>query len=734
MHLVTLADHDTIGGALELCARHPGDTFVSVEVSARFPEDGAIVHVIAVDIDEAIHTELQRLRRNIFELAAWIEQQQIAHFWCHPLSSVNGRLRRSHLERCFLMFRGLEVRNGTRDAIHERKLLAITRALSPAILESWASEHPETPFINRTARWAHVGASDDHGSLAIGRAYTRFDGPPTIDALCAALRTQTTEPGGEAGTGTTLAHNCYGVLAGYLHASGRQLASSLDGAAGELHDTLVKRRASIATGAPDVLWDGGHTTIVQEMMQARIEPGLVDGWRRTLSAVFAPVSVGDVGGAADAIPAVIKAIALELPYLLAYRYHARDRRAAESFGAELGEPVPTRSPRVALFTDTIDHVNGLGLGLRRLLAEAGRAGYELRVVSAGAGERLAVDGDGIVRVPSVYDHRLAEYPELTWSIPHLPPIVRYLTEQSIDLVQCSTPGPIGLAGLIAGRLVGAKVIGQYHTDVPEYALHLTGDPAAAAIVRTLVGWFYRAVDHVLVPSQRVTEIVESLGVAREAITRVRRGVDLAAFSPAHRSTDAFASLGIGDAPVILYVGRISREKEIGTLIAAFQALADELPAARLVLVGDGPQRAELAASAPPGCVFTGTVRGRALAALYASATVFAFPSQTDTFGNVLLEAQASGLPVIVGANTAPRELMVDGITGLAVDLADRRALPAALRTILVDPALRAGMSEHAALHAARYDIRDVVHDVFACYASLVGRRVPRAARIRGLVA
>src|SRR5215468_1138066 len=106
MDLVTLADHDTIDGALELCARHPGDTFVSVEISARFPEDGCIVHVIAIDVDEAMHAEAQRLRRNVYELATWLEQQQIAHFWCHPLAQVNGRLSRAHIERCFLMFRG----------------------------------------------------------------------------------------------------------------------------------------------------------------------------------------------------------------------------------------------------------------------------------------------------------------------------------------------------------------------------------------------------------------------------------------------------------------------------------------------------------------------------------------------------------------------------------------------------------------------------------------------------
>jgi glycosyltransferase involved in cell wall biosynthesis len=512
----------------------------------------------------------------------------------------------------------------------------------------------------------------------------------------------------------------------------------LDGTGGsELLNGLIEKRSRITSNEPDVLWEGGHTTIVQEMMRARIEPALVDSWRKKLDTLFGAAFDGKVGAAADAVPGVLKAIALELPYLLAYRYHARDRRTADRMAATLGETATARhtQPRVAVFTDTIDDVNGVGIGLRRLLAEARRDNRELHIIATGRENQLYVDSDGIVRVPSVFDHRLAEYPEMVWSIPHLPPILRYLSDHAIDLVQCSTPGPVGIAGLIGGRLVGAHVIGQYHTDVPEYALHLTGDPAAAALARVLVGAFYRALDRVLVPSAYTGRIVADLGVRAEAITRVRRGIDLSALTASRSVSNAFAQWGVTDGPVVLYVGRLSREKSVDRLLTAFRGVLENIPNANLVVIGDGPAREQLAASAPPRTVFTGMVTGAALARLYASADVFAFPSETETFGNVVLEAQAAGLPAVVAAGSAAAELIVEAVTGCAVNVRDERAMWSSIVGLLIDPARRALMSRAARAHAATYDIASALSETFACYASIVvGTANEPAPVARGLVA
>ena len=197
MNLVTLSDHDTIDGALELAAMGP-DTFISEEVSARFPEDGCIVHTIALDISEEQHREIQRLRVNVYELVSYLHHQGVEFFLCHPLSEVNRRLQTSHLERCLLMFRNLEIRNGTRDAVHEECLRQILAGLSPAVIARYAEKHPGTPVLNPEGRYGLVGGSDDHAGLSIARASTTFTGERSGRGVTAALRERRTRACGVA--------------------------------------------------------------------------------------------------------------------------------------------------------------------------------------------------------------------------------------------------------------------------------------------------------------------------------------------------------------------------------------------------------------------------------------------------------------------------------------------------------------------------------------------------------
>jgi glycosyltransferase involved in cell wall biosynthesis len=582
-------------------------------------------------------------------------------------------------------------------------LLDLTRSLTRAHLERWADDHPETPFVNREAVWARVAGSDDHGGLAIARAHTRFSGPATVEALVAAWRTRATIADGDHGGGTTLAHNCYGVLAGYMDARGRT-DSLHDTRGGQILKSLVDMRDAASVSVP---------LVNEDKLRAVAEQALADGWRGALSAAGDALAAGRVGDAADTLGALAKAFALELPYLLAHRFHARDRRSARRFARDLGANGGEIRPlRVAVFTDTIDDVNGVALGLRRLQQAANRLDLDLRIVACG--ERTT--DDGIERIPSVYERELAEYPGLRFSVPHVAPLLRYLVEEEIDLVQCATPAPVGIAALVCARVAGIPVIGQYHTDVPEYALRLTGDPTAAGLVKTLVGWFYASMDRVLVPSAWAGRVATSLGVSTDRIARVPRGVEIARFARTGRGGSA--------EPIVLYVGRLSREKSIERLFAAFREVVREVPRAQLQIVGGGPQRPELERIAPPNVSFTGVLSGRALVDAYHGAAVFTFPSETETFGNAVAEAQAAGLPAIVAAETATAELIVPGATGFAVDWRDPHSAAAPIIRLLRDPDTRARMAREAAHHASRFEIERAARATFELYDQLVRREAP----------
>ena len=366
--------------------------------------------------------------------------------------------------------------------------------------------------------------------------------------------------------------------------------------------------------------------------------------------------------------------------------------------------------RVSVISDSVDHIDGISIGLRRLAAASQRAGHSMTLVGPTDQEPRV---DEIVRIPAAMSAALPMYPQYTWSVPELPALTTHLARNA-DLVQLATPGPMGLAGLIAARMLGLPVLAQYHTEVPDYAARLTGLPFVKDLVAPFVGWFYQQAELCLAPSQTVAGRLVGLGVAVENIRRVQRGVDLALFDPARRDRNCLARYGIADdAPVALYVGRLSKEKNLDGLRAAWRLVSEERPDAHLVVVGDGPQPTALDGV---GVVRTGVLHGEELATMFASADVFAFASETETFGNVVVEAAASGLPAVVATAGAAHEHVIDGATGFVV--AGAEALAAALVRLLDDADLRARMGCAARAHAASYALDHAVRATWDIYRSI----------------
>ena len=726
MNLVTVTDHDNIDAALELAAVAP-NTFISEEVSARFPEDGNIMHVIALDLTEAQHVELQRLRGNIYELAQYLHDADIPAFLCHPLSAVNRRLDATHIERCLLMFKHVELRNGTRDAEHEICLSRILTGITPEVLAGFAARHPRTPWLNRFGRYGVVGGSDDHGRVGIARAFTRFQGEASAAGLRAALAAYATEPGGQNATQRTLGHNAYGVLAGFLKSGDgvANLASAVGaGGPSAAPTTSIKNTVAKHVGGFrwDECWQHGHESGYEDLLHERLSGMLLDLHRTSMGGLGEALKRVDLVRVTAEIPDILRSVLLGLPYLLASRYHARDRREATTIAARLGFGDEAAEPaRVAVFTDSIDDVDGVSLGLRRLARTAHREGLDLRLVGIAKDPtqtHVTVDADGVVRLPTVFRHRLSMYPSMEFGIPLLESVLDWMISERITLVQCSTPGPVGIAGLAAARLCALPVIGQYHTDVPEYATRLSGDPTFGQMVGHVVGWFYRQMDRVLVPSEAVAKRVVELGVQEKHVTRVPRGVDLELFRPTHRDPHAFAEFGLNGDPKVLYVGRISREKGLDALVDGFHAV--EPADAKLILVGGGPYRDQLAARSPGGrVIFAGEQTGQRLAQLYASADVFVFPSETETFGNAVVEAQAAGLPVIVSNKGAAAETVVPGVTGLVIDATRPEELREALALLLENPQLRERMGRAAHEWARKFDLPSAARGTFRTYERII---------------
>ena len=729
MDLVTLCDHDSIQGALAL--KELGDnTFISETVTARFPEDGCLVHLVALNITEAQHTEIQRLRRNIYELTPYLKQAGITSFLSQPLASVNNRLKPHHLQQCLLMVENIEVLSGAQPAESERALRKLVASLTPDTLNRWAAQFPKVPRLNALAEYGLVGGSGDYSGLSVGRAFTSFEGAPTALALTQAMNAQRTEARGTGATPTSQAHNILGSIGGFLATSGQL---DLDAGMGDEDETVPPSPISTMTlkileglmnpeeGGLDLetIQNAGHTDAVQAKLFRGMESALVGLNREAFSQVKVALGASDLGALTGSVSALVTNLLAGLPYLLTAQKQAAQKRAGDKLAGALGArpESATQTPKVAVLSDSLDSTNGVAIGLRRLADEARRSDLDFQLVGLGKGSHVETDDAGVVRIPAIFEHAFEEYPEMTFGIPNVPSLLQYVQDEGIELIQCSTPGPMGFAGLLVGRLLNIPVAGQYHTDVPEYVERLCDDPALGAIVSKVTGWFFSAMDSVLTPSQAIKEKMIAMGVPADKIQQVPRGIDLRTFSPELRQHNAFADFGLNGEPKILYVGRISREKNLDPMFAAAERIHAKIPAAKLILVGDGPYAQALKAryQDKPWVVFTGEKFGKELATLYASSDVFVCPSETETFGNVVVEAQAAGLPVVVANKGGACEQVAAGKSGIIVDASVVRELESALLTLLTDKSQRIEMGQRATRFAAKYNMESALAGTFEIY-------------------
>lgn len=276
-------------------------------------------------------------------------------------------------------------------------------------------------------------------------------------------------------------------------------------------------------------------------------------------------------------------------------------------------------------------------------------------------------------------------------------MLAYCYEERVTHIHSATPGPIGLAALAIAQILKLPIDGTYHTALPQYARYLTGDSDIEDLTWKYTLWYYSQMNAVYVPSRSTGDELIEKGIPAEKVRLMERGIDISLFHPSRRNGFYQSRYGISDSRIkLLYVGRVSKEKNLPILAEAFKRLCRNRFDIDLIVVGDGPYSKEMktALNGHP-VVFTGYLTGSDLAAAYASSDIFVFPSTTDTFGNVVLEAQASGIPVVVTDQGGPRENLIDSVTGLVVKGDDVQSLLQSLQYLLDHPSRIRKMGEAA---------------------------------------
>ena len=757
MDFVTITDHDSVEGVLRITDGRP-DVLVGEELTCWFPEDDCKMHVLVYGITRADHDALQSLANNIYDVAEYIERNAIAHAVAHPIYRQNDKLERWHLERLLLLFKGFECLNGAHSALHREAFEPVLDRLTRAEIQKLAERHGLAPRWPEPWVKARVGGTDDHGLLNIGRTWTEF--PPdtaTVADVLRCLREGRCRPGGEAGGSAKLAHTFYSVAVRYytrhIMAPGAtpNLATQLlQAIAGERpaptkaqlarlalkHKlqrigrrivrpaALLKPKPASTEGDAGILKRlflqsvreriGGHPDLLRAIERGLPPLGEHAEMFRFASAVNRDVSEGlaaaiqhsiddaSFTGLFDSIAAVLAQQFVLLPYYFAVFHQNKERHLLRQI---TGRPLrrDDGAIKVGLFTDTLDEVNGVARFLRDMGAQAQRCGRALVIHTCA--EAPSVDVPCRKNFAPLLSRPLPWYPELKLNLPPVLEVLEWADRQQFDAIHVSTPGPMGLCGWLAAKMLRVPLLGTYHTDFPAYVDHLTRDHRITNGTVAYLRWLCGQMHSVFSRSNAYHFSLRDLGACDDKIVTLPPGVDTSRFQPGRRDEGLWRDLRVREPRRLLYCGRVSVEKNLPLLAEAFRGLCEVRSDAALVVAGDGPYLETMRRTLRGlPAYFLGYRDDRQLALLYAGADLFVFPSRTDTLGQVVMEAQASGLPALVAGEGGPKEIIADGTSGLVLPGNDALRWRQALGELLDDEPRRQRMARAAAQRAERFSL------------------------------
>lgn len=396
-------------------------------------------------------------------------------------------------------------------------------------------------------------------------------------------------------------------------------------------------------------------------------------------------------------------------------------------------PAPRHSRRLAVVTETYPpEVNGVAMSMARVVDGLHRRNHDVQLIRPRQPASMTAPLSGNPAIDEVLTKGLPVplYPSLRMGVPSKRALVKLWSLRRPDVVHIATEGPLGWSALQAAQHLALPVTSDYRTNFHAYGKHYR----LGLLSKPIMGYlrkFHNRCDATMVPTETMRVLLAERGFERLSV--VGRGVDAQRFDPARRSAAMRESWGAGPDDLVMgYVGRLAPEKNLGVVLAAFEAVRAMQPRARLVFVGDGPMRAELAARVPDA-VFAGQRSGDDLAAHYAGLDLFLFASLTETFGNVTTEAMASGCAVVAFESAAAGELIRSGVNGWLAGPGKEDAFVAAARVAALDANARRVVAEAARATARRLDWSDITARFESVLETAIARSHP-AFRLAGLQA
>lgn len=359
--------------------------------------------------------------------------------------------------------------------------------------------------------------------------------------------------------------------------------------------------------------------------------------------------------------------------------------------------------KIAIFTDTFaPDVNGVAKTLKRFTDFLSDKGLEYKVFAPKSASQSIYSSD-IYRFKSL---PLFLYPECRFAFPNMLHVREELIQFKPDIIHVATPFNVGLCGLHYAKKLNIPLVGSYHTDFDKY-LEYYDLQFLTKVLWRYMRWFHRPMRKIYVPSIDTKETLKKHGFMNIDIWS--RGIDCSTFHPNFDRGAMLSRYGIKEKHVLLYVGRIAPEKDVVLLPDIHNSLPERVREdVHWLIVGDGPNQEELRKMAPENMTFTGFLSGQELAHVYAASDLFVFPSPTETFGNVVLEAIASGTPAIVANAGGVRTIVKHQRTGMLCEEKDIKGFAKAITELLLDRKRRREMG----LNGRQYALTQTWDSIF----------------------
>ncbi len=380
-----------------------------------------------------------------------------------------------------------------------------------------------------------------------------------------------------------------------------------------------------------------------------------------------------------------------------------------------------RPLHIALVTETYPpEINGVATTLGRMASALRGRGHGVSLVRPRQGREPGGAEAGAILVRGL---PVPGYPGLRFGLPCRRRLLRRWQVQRPDIVHIATEGPLGWSAMAVARRLGIPVVAGFHTNFHSYSRHY-GVGWLQGPINAYLRHFHNRAQLTLVPTRQLQQALQDDRYRHVAV--MARGVDTALFDPARRDTALRRAWGVQDSELaVLHVGRLAPEKNLGLLVRAFEAIRQQHPGSRLVLVGDGPAARALRCEHPE-FVFAGARVGEVLARHYASADLFLFPSLTETFGNVLLEAMASGLAAVAFDDAAAALHLVHRRNGLKASKGEKGAFVRLAVALAAAPADRARYGSAARQTALALTWEAVFDGLVEDYRALLAGRIESA--------